>query len=177
MQPSQVAGCASRRRFSSPASVKTSVRCKINRTFPMLRLPVRRTNRLSAPRHRGDEAWSPIWRALTSRRVRSGDMLQAEVRDGRRRPTSCLGASNSNSGRRPVLDWLPQVRANVCITTGVKLRGPEGAQRLRATSASTAELCGTSSATHRSFSRRVSGIVSRPRGRCQALKRYPCRAC
>lgn len=28
---------------------------------------------------------------------------------------------------------------------------------------STAELCGTSSATHRSFSRRVSGIVSRPR--------------
>src|SRR5262245_32575757 len=34
-----------------------------------------------------------------------------------------------------------QVGANVCITTGVKLRGREGAQRLRATSASTAELC------------------------------------
>jgi hypothetical protein len=29
----------------------------------------------------------------------------------------------------------------VCLTTGVKLRGPEGAQRLRATSASTSELC------------------------------------
>jgi len=30
----------------------------------------------------------------------------------------------------------------VWLTTGVKLRGPEGAQRLRATSASTSELCG-----------------------------------
>jgi hypothetical protein len=30
---------------------------------------------------------------------------------------------------------------DVRLTTGVKLRGPEGAQRLRATSASTAELC------------------------------------
>ena len=34
-----------------------------------------------------------------------------------------------------------QVGTTVGIPTGVKLRGPEGAQRLRATSASTAELC------------------------------------
>jgi hypothetical protein len=33
------------------------------------------------------------------------------------------------------------VRFDVGLTTGVKLRGPEGAERLRATSASTAELC------------------------------------
>ena len=32
-------------------------------------------------------------------------------------------------------------RRIVGLTTGVQLRGPEGAQRLRATSAATAELC------------------------------------
>src|SRR5690606_4267485 len=35
-------------------------------------------------------------------------------------------------------------RRTVGITTGVQLRGPEGAQRLRATSAATAELCSVS---------------------------------
>jgi hypothetical protein len=36
--------------------------------------------------------------------------------------------------------WRPLTRHRVRRTTGIKLRGPEGAQRLRATSASMAEL-------------------------------------
>ena len=43
--------------------------------------------------------------------------------------------------RRPVLRG-GRPRHPVCLTTGIKLRGPEGAQRLRATSASMSELCG-----------------------------------
>jgi hypothetical protein len=35
------------------------------------------------------------------------------------------------------------VARRVWLTTGVQLRGPEGAQRLRATSAATSELCGS----------------------------------
>jgi hypothetical protein len=62
-------------------------------------------------------------------------------------------------------------------TTGAQLRGPEGAQRLRAPSASASESCSPSSATYRSFARRVSGIVSSRRGPCQVLKRRLCRAC
>jgi hypothetical protein len=38
--------------------------------------------------------------------------------------------------------------SGVGLTSGIKLRGPEGAERLRATSASMAELCGDS-APHR----------------------------
>jgi hypothetical protein len=37
----------------------------------------------------------------------------------------------------------PGIISCVGLTTGVKLRGPEGAQRLRATSASTSELAGS----------------------------------
>jgi hypothetical protein len=60
---------------------------------------------------------------------------------GRRRlaPTSSLEALNLAAS---VLDRRTPPSNDdglqVCITTGVKLRGPEGAQRLRATSASTA---------------------------------------
>jgi hypothetical protein len=48
---------------------------------------------------------------------------------GRPAPTATSGAPRRDG--RCVLEF--------CLTTGVKLRGPEGAQRLRATSASTSE--------------------------------------
>jgi hypothetical protein len=110
---------------------------------------------------------------------------RSHISHQRSSPCSPSGAARNDVSRgqhptaireaSPLLEQ-PRRSTNVCLTSGVKLRGPEGAQRLRATSAATSELCGTASATHRSFSRCVSGIVSRLRGRCQALKRHPCRA-
>jgi len=53
---------------------------------------------------------------------------------------------SKGTGREPRPFHLQRTRRElaVCRTTGVKLRGPEGAQRLRATSASTSEFGGCS---------------------------------
>jgi hypothetical protein len=50
--------------------------------------------------------------------------------------STCRSKSRSHASA----PLLCQDRLQVCPTTGVKLRGPEGAQRLRATSASMSEL-------------------------------------
>jgi hypothetical protein len=44
-----------------------------------------------------------------------------------------------------------EIVPRVCPTSGIKLRGPEGAQRLRATSASISELCGARFSVFRRF--------------------------
>ena len=71
------------------------------------------------------------------------DALGAEPSDHRMTNTpSTTSTFPQQSGSSFSPRWHRLVRIDVCITSGVKLRGPEGAQRPRATSASTSELCG-----------------------------------
>jgi hypothetical protein len=66
-------------------------------------------------------------------------------------PKAWLSIKQRGSDTRSALAWL---------TAGVKLRGPEGAQRLRATSASTSELGGASLASlQRTLKAVVVGLV------------------
>jgi hypothetical protein len=86
----------------------------------------------------------------TEPRLPAGTRLRSPIR--KRGPRGAVGAPAPGRPRVPVRDIAAGCRKSkkasslrntllqVCTTTGVKLRGPEGAQRLRATSASTSEL-------------------------------------
>jgi hypothetical protein len=88
-----------------------------------------------------------------SRHTVAGSSRLADVTTagaGATKRTKAAGVTLTRPGSTPKSDTrgshaapecLPS-RISVCLTTGVKLRGPEGAQRPRATSASTSELSG-----------------------------------
>jgi hypothetical protein len=151
--PLAAASCAGRRR---PATPRPSVGFVASTGFNCGQGRAPRTNRGSLACGFGpaEERWAPpvVGAPQTTMRAREmqSESLPVRIvpRDEHRPPAmrttaiESIGIRRSGSAllKRAASRMPPMALSLVRPTTGVKLRGPEGAQRLRATSASMSEL-------------------------------------